>query len=87
MWRRILAFVVMAVVLPMVAARAFWGAEYTNGNVALLGAVFIAVYVVYLPLYRRLFNSAERRWWKELLFLLWLYPAVIGLATFIIVLF
>ena len=77
----------MAVVLPMVAARAFWGAGYSNGNVALFGAVFIAVYVVYLPLYRRLFNSAERRWWKELLFLLWLYPAVIGLATFIIVLF
>lgn len=87
MWRRILAFMVMAAVLPMMAARAFWGAASSNADVALFGAVFIAVYIIYLPLYRRLFHSAERRWWKELLCLLWLYPAVIGAGALIIILF
>ncbi len=88
MWRRVLAFLAMGTVLPMVAARAFWGTWYTNANTALFGAVFIGVYIVFLPLYRRLVAvERRRRWWKELLVLIWFYLAIIGLAAFIIVLF
>ncbi len=87
MWRRVLAFLAMGTVLPMVAARAFWGTWYTNANTALFGAVFIGVYIVFLPLYRRLVAVERRRWWKELLVLIWFYLAIIGLAAFIIVLF
>ncbi len=87
MWQRILAFLAMGTVLPMVAARAFWGAGYTSAYAALFGIVFMIVYVVFLPLYRRVVEPARRRWWKELLGLIWFYIAVIGMVAFIIVLF
>ncbi|MCM1324660.1 MAG: hypothetical protein NC218_11105 [Acetobacter sp.] len=42
--------------------------------------LYIVTYILHFPLYSRMLQSEERRWWKYILSLLWLYMALGGVS-------
>lgn len=76
-WFDVAVFLLLGAGVPAITAFLFADKEYLDVLPSLY-CVYIAAYVMHFPLYHRMVPRDERRWWKYLASLLWLYMALGG---------
>lgn len=74
-------FLLLGAGVPAVTMLLFADSEYLAVMPSFY-CLYIVAYIIHFPLYHKLFQLEERKWWKYLVSLLWLYMALAGVYLF-----